>query len=65
MSVHSCQNLSELINYFRETLNIEKSILDNFISKTCLKPQLFIVKRGVYRGINYFFSFLLKNIDCG
>ena len=29
-----------------------------------IKPLFYIVK-GVYRGIHYFFLFLLKNIDCG
>ena len=41
------------------------------ITKTCLynfdplKPHFYIVKLRVYRGIHYFFLFLLKNIDCG
>ena len=39
--------------------------------KTCLYnsdpliSHFYIVKTGVYRGIHYFFLFLLKNIDCG
>ena len=31
---------------------------------TPLNPTLY-TKTGVYRGIHYFFLFLLKNIDCG
>ena len=42
-----------------------------FIKKTCLcyfdpvKPHLYIEKTGVYRGIHYFFLFLLQSIDFG
>ena len=47
------------------------SQLHNLITKTCLynidplKPHILYSKTGVYRGILYFFSFLLKSLDCG
>ena len=41
--------------------NITKTYLYNFDP---LKPHFYIVKL-VYRGIHYFFLFLLKNIDFG
>ena len=44
-----------------------------FVGRTCkniMKTSLYICpllysKTGVYRGMHYFFLFLLKNIDCG
>ena len=41
-------------------------LLSFFLKKTCCEAtQLLYSKTGVYRGIHYFFLFLLKNIDCG
>ena len=36
-----------------------------YIILTPLHPTFIYGKTGVYRGIYYFFLFLLKNIDCG
>ena len=46
----------------RAVYHITKTYLYNFDPN---KPNFYIVKLGVYRGIHYFFLFLLKNIDCG
>ena len=49
----------------RYSLNISvASWKHTHIILTLLNPT-FYRKTGVYRGIHYFFLFLLKNIDCG
>ena len=51
-----------IICFTPSLLRITKTCLYNFDP---LKPHFYIVKTGVYRDINYFFLFLLKNIYSG
>ena len=49
-------------SYIASISSITKTYLYNFDP---LKNPLSCSKTGIYRGIHYFYLFLLKNIDCG
>ena len=56
--------LSEEKLMFRQAKK-KVSITNTYLFILPLQTPLLYSKTGVFRGIRYFFFFLLKNIDCG